>query len=179
MGFQLPLLLRNVMMRLFSLSDGTIITQTITETVSAETTITELCADVSTTPIVEKRGDTGSDVIATIGGSVFDDDGSLTGNCVEPNFTFSNGVIHDEFGEVGFIASNGQFMFAGPPPQSGTLYDSGWSITDDYFLALNDQTTFYACAADDAGNYNIFYNKIYDSCIQAMAKLHSDSCIYM
>ncbi|GME70174.1 unnamed protein product [Ambrosiozyma monospora] len=160
-----------------------IVTIPITQTETFKTTITKAecvggAPEQSPVPVVEKRDDTGYGVTARIGGSVFDDDGSLTGNCVDPNFTFSNGVISDEYGHVGFIASNGQFMFAGPPPQDGTLYGAGWSITDDYFLALVDQTTFYACKADDDGNYDIFYNKIYDSCIQVMAKLHSDSCVY-
>ncbi|GME70993.1 unnamed protein product [Ambrosiozyma monospora] len=150
---------------------GALVTATYTDTVNCQATPTSVTRTVCSP---DKR-DTGYGVLAQLGGSAYDDDGSLTGACVSPHFHFSNGLLYDPSGEVGFIASNGQFMFAGPPPQAGTLYAAGWSLTDDYFLALGFQTSFWACQADGA-NYKVFNSKIYESCQEVMAKVYTITC---
>jgi hypothetical protein len=74
-------------------------------------------------------------------------DGSLT-------LTLQDGILKDAQGRIGYIASNRQFQFDGPP-QAGAIYTAGWSVCGDGSLALGPETTFYQCLS---GN---FYN-LYD-----------------
>jgi len=66
--------------------------------------------------------------------------------------TLKDGVLTDNKGRVGAIVSNRQFQFDGPPPQAGSIYAAGWSITEDGNLALGDSDVFYQCLSGD------FYN---------------------
>lgn len=81
--------------------------------------------------------------------------------------TVSNHTLLDALGRTGYIASNHQFQFDGPP-QSGAIYTSGWSIcpvkdqsdlasADLDFgltLALGGSTTFWQCLCGSF--YNLY-----------------------
>ncbi len=49
--------------------------------------------------------------------------------------TLDGGVMHDQANRTGYIASNFQFQFDGPP-QNGAIYTAGWSICSNGSLAL-------------------------------------------
>lgn len=69
--------------------------------------------------------------------------------------TLNNGVLLDNQGRTGYVASNYQFQFD-KPAQAGAIYTSGFSVcSSNGTLALGGGTTFYQCLS---GN---FYN-IYD-----------------
>lgn len=68
--------------------------------------------------------------------------------------TLSGGILKDAEGRTGYIASNNQFQFDGPP-QAGAIYTAGWSVCQNGDLALGDNTTWYQCLSGD------FYN-LYD-----------------
>ncbi|KIW94134.1 uncharacterized protein Z519_05450 [Cladophialophora bantiana CBS 173.52] len=92
--------------------------------------------------------------------------------------TLTNNSLYDAFNRTGYIASNYQFQFDGPP-QSGAIYTSGWSIcpvTNTISssgaegggnidnggdgmrtLALGGTTTFWQCLSGD------FYNLYIDN----------------
>lgn len=65
-----------------------------------------------------------------------------------------NGVLKDAHDRTGYIASNYQFQFDGPP-QAGALYTAGFSACSNGSLALGSSTVFYQCLSGD------FYN-LYD-----------------
>lgn len=69
--------------------------------------------------------------------------------------TLADGSVFDSQDRTGYIASNRQFQFDGPP-QAGAIFTSGFSLCENNILALGDSTTFYQCLS---GN---FYN-LYDS----------------
>ncbi|KAI0878646.1 hypothetical protein GGS24DRAFT_442547 [Hypoxylon argillaceum] len=68
--------------------------------------------------------------------------------------SLQDGSTHDAQGRTGYIASNYQFQFDGPP-QAGALYTSGFSLCEDNLLALGSSKTFYQCLSGS------FYN-LYD-----------------
>jgi hypothetical protein len=68
--------------------------------------------------------------------------------------TLSDSILTDSQGRTGYIASNYQFQFDGPP-QSAALFTSGWSVCADGSLALGGQSTFWQCRSGE------FYN-LYD-----------------
>ncbi|KAI1309229.1 hypothetical protein F5Y03DRAFT_75273 [Xylaria venustula] len=68
--------------------------------------------------------------------------------------SLSDGATTDAQGRTGYIASNYQFQFDGPP-QAGALITSGFSVCKDNTLALGSSKTFYQCLSGD------FYN-LYD-----------------
>ncbi|KAL9085829.1 MAG: hypothetical protein Q9159_004494 [Coniocarpon cinnabarinum] len=76
------------------------------------------------------------------------------------SLTLNKGVLLDNQGRTGYVASNYQFQFD-KPAQAGALYTSGFSVcpqnstTQNTLLALGGSTTFYQCLSGD------FYN-IYD-----------------
>jgi hypothetical protein len=76
------------------------------------------------------------------------------------SMTIKGGELRDSKGRIGAIVANRQFQFDGPPPQAGSIYAGGWSVTADGFLALGDSTKFYQCKSGD------FYN-LYDQTIGA------------
>ncbi|OBA20450.1 hypothetical protein METBIDRAFT_24197, partial [Metschnikowia bicuspidata var. bicuspidata NRRL YB-4993] len=63
-----------------------------------------------------------------------------------------NGELKDSNGRIGAIVANRQFQFDGPPPQAGTIYAAGWSVTEDHYLALGDSDVFYLCVSGDFSN---------------------------
>ncbi|KAI4277577.1 MAG: hypothetical protein LQ337_001650 [Flavoplaca oasis] len=65
-----------------------------------------------------------------------------------------NGILKDAQGRTGYIASNFQFQFDGPP-QAGAIYTSGFSACENGTLALGGSNVFYQCLSGD------FYN-LYD-----------------
>ncbi|PNY25915.1 Cell wall mannoprotein CIS3, partial [Tolypocladium capitatum] len=68
--------------------------------------------------------------------------------------TLNNGVLKDAKGRTGYIASNFQFQFDGPP-QAGAIYTAGFSTCGNGSLALGPSTVFYRCLSGS------FYN-LYD-----------------
>ncbi|KAH7129903.1 hypothetical protein B0J13DRAFT_644938 [Dactylonectria estremocensis] len=68
--------------------------------------------------------------------------------------TLEDGVLKDAKDRTGYIASNYQFQFDGPP-QAGAKYTSGFSACTNQSLALGSSTVFYQCRSGD------FYN-LYD-----------------
>ncbi|KAL9634131.1 MAG: hypothetical protein Q9204_003118 [Flavoplaca sp. TL-2023a] len=68
--------------------------------------------------------------------------------------TLDNGILKDAQGRTGYIASNFQFQFDGPP-QAGAIYTSGFSACENGTLALGGSNVFYQCLSGD------FYN-LYD-----------------
>ena len=68
--------------------------------------------------------------------------------------TLEDGVLKDAKGRTGYIASNFQFQFDGPP-QAGAIYTAGFSVCANGSLALGGSNVFYQCLSGD------FYN-LYD-----------------
>lgn len=78
-------------------------------------------------------------------------------SCDGPNtlvVTLKDGVLKDAKDRTGYVASNFQFQFDGPP-QSGALITAGFSACSNGSLALGPSTVFYQCLSGD------FYN-LYD-----------------
>ncbi|EEQ41164.1 hypothetical protein CLUG_05291 [Clavispora lusitaniae ATCC 42720] len=73
-----------------------------------------------------------------------------------------NSVLTDGHGRIGAIVANRQFQFDGPPPQAGSIYAAGWSITDDGLLALGDSDVFYQCKSGDF--YNLYDENVAKQC---------------
>lgn len=68
--------------------------------------------------------------------------------------SLNNGVLKDNKGRTGYIASNFQFQFD-DPPQAGALYTAGFSVcSTNGSLALGGSTTFYQCLS--GGFYNLY-----------------------
>ncbi|KAK4444497.1 hypothetical protein QBC34DRAFT_451898 [Podospora aff. communis PSN243] len=69
--------------------------------------------------------------------------------------TLQDGVIKDAQGRTGYIASNYQFQFDGPP-QAGSIYTAGFSECSNGSLALGGSTVFYQCKS---GNFYNLYDR--------------------
>jgi len=67
--------------------------------------------------------------------------------------TLSGGVLKDAQGRTGYVASNYQFQFDGPP-QAGAIYTSGFSMCSNGSLALGGSTVWYQCLS--GGFYNLY-----------------------
>ena len=94
-----------------------------------------------------------------------DSDSSVPQSCVGTNslgMQLNGSVLTDEKGRIGAIVSNRQFQFDGPPPQAGSIYAAGWSVTENGLLALGDQTIFYQCHSGDF--YNLYDESIAEQC---------------
>jgi len=65
----------------------------------------------------------------------------------------ANGVLTDQAGRIGYIASNYQFQFDSPP-QTGAIYTSGFSVCGNKSLALGGSAVFYQC--DSGGFFNLY-----------------------
>ncbi|KAF3985980.1 hypothetical protein FT663_03363 [Candidozyma haemuli var. vulneris] len=76
--------------------------------------------------------------------------------------TLEKSVLRDGAGRIGAIVSNRQFQFDGPPPQAGSIYAAGWSITEDGLLALGEGTEFFQCKSGDF--YNLYDENIAEQC---------------
>lgn len=67
--------------------------------------------------------------------------------------SLEDGNIVDSKDRTGYIASNFQFQFDGPP-QAGALFTSGFSVCEDNTLALGGNKTFFQCRS--GGFYNLY-----------------------
>jgi hypothetical protein len=67
--------------------------------------------------------------------------------------TLNSGVLKDAQGRTGYIASNYQFQFDGPP-QAGAIYTSGFSLCGNGSLALGGSALWYQCLS--GGFYNLY-----------------------
>ncbi|GME70173.1 unnamed protein product [Ambrosiozyma monospora] len=162
-------------------SDGVdVVSPYTTTTVFTTTKTAKYCVGGAPESAIEKRSPGGNEngygIVASLGGSVYDDDSSLTDNCdTNQIFRISGGLLIGQNNYIGYVGTEGQFMFADSLPEYHTLYSVGWSLTDDNFLAIGDRTTFYACPTDSSG-YNLFYWKSLDTCIQVMVKVYNADC---
>lgn len=68
--------------------------------------------------------------------------------------TLQGGILKDQAGRTGYIASNRQFQFDNPV-QAGAISQSGWSVCSNNSLALAGSAIFYQCLSGS------FYN-LYD-----------------
>ncbi|KAK0616959.1 hypothetical protein B0T14DRAFT_388933, partial [Immersiella caudata] len=75
--------------------------------------------------------------------------------------TLDDGVIKDAQGRTGYIASNFQFQFDGPP-QAGSIYTAGFSECSNGSLALGGSTVFYQCKSGSF--YNLYDRWWADQC---------------
>jgi hypothetical protein len=76
--------------------------------------------------------------------------------CGQPGYltvTLANGVLTDSQQRIGYIASNYQFQFDGPP-QAGAIYTAGFSVLSNSSLALGSSAVFYQCYS--GGFYNLY-----------------------
>jgi len=77
--------------------------------------------------------------------------------------TLQDGILKDSEGRTGYIASNRQFQFDGPP-QTGAIYTAGWSVCANNSLAIGDDAVFYQCLSGDF--YNLYDEAQADQCSQ-------------
>ncbi|KAK4693246.1 hypothetical protein P7C71_g4114, partial [Lecanoromycetidae sp. Uapishka_2] len=70
--------------------------------------------------------------------------------------TLDNNILTDAKQRTGYIASNYQFQFDGPP-QAGALYTAGFSFCANNSLALGGSNIFYQCLSGDF--YNLYDRK--------------------
>jgi hypothetical protein len=63
----------------------------------------------------------------------------------------ADGKLTDSQSRTGYIASNYQFQFDGPP-QAGAIYTSGFSVCGNGSLALGGSNYFYQCKSGDFAN---------------------------
>ncbi|KAI0174892.1 covalently-linked cell wall protein [Pestalotiopsis sp. NC0098] len=75
--------------------------------------------------------------------------------------SLSDDSIYDSQQRTGYIASNSQFQFDGPP-QAGAIYTSGFSVCEDNLLALGQNKTFYRCLSGDF--YNLYNEDWAEQC---------------
>jgi len=79
--------------------------------------------------------------------------------CDQPGelaITIDGGILKDAKGRTGYIASNFQFQFDGPP-QAGAIYTAGFSICGNQSLALGGSNIFYQCLSGSF--YNLYDRK--------------------
>ncbi|KKA27713.1 hypothetical protein TD95_002371 [Thielaviopsis punctulata] len=77
-----------------------------------------------------------------------------TSSCSNNNMlvvSLSNGVLTDAKNRTGYIASNRQFQFDGPP-QSGAIFTAGFSVCANNSLALGGSTVWYQCKSGSFSN---------------------------
>jgi len=94
-----------------------------------------------------------------------DSDSTIPKSCLTENslsMQLNASVLTDSKGRIGAIVANRQFQFDGPPPQAGSIYAAGWSVTQNGLLALGDQTIFYQCHSGDF--YNLYDESIAEQC---------------
>ncbi|CAK9439534.1 uncharacterized protein LODBEIA_P36340 [Lodderomyces beijingensis] len=83
--------------------------------------------------------------------------------------TLHKGLLTDSHGRVGAIVANRQFQFDGPPPQAGSIYAAGWSISKDGYLTLGDSDKFYQCKSGDF--YNLYDQNVAAQCSGVKLKI--------
>lgn len=122
---------------------------------------TEATATTST-----KTGTTETETTSTSTSTSTYSFGELPESCLTESslaMTLLDSMLTDSSGRIGAIVSNYQFQFDGPPPQAGSIYAAGWSITEDGYLALGDSDVFYQCLSGSF--YNLYYESIGDQCV--------------
>jgi len=78
------------------------------------------------------------------------------------NVTLSKGVLTDSNGRIGGVVANQQFQFDGPPSQTGTIYNAGFSLCSNGSLALGGSAVWYQCLS--APIYNLYDKNIGPQC---------------
>lgn len=78
--------------------------------------------------------------------------------------SLKNGVLTDPQGRTGYIASNGQFQFDGPP-QAGAIWTAGFSVCTNNRLTLGNDDTWWKCLSGSF--YNIYFKSIGGQCIES------------
>jgi predicted nucleic acid-binding protein len=76
--------------------------------------------------------------------------------------TLKDTILTDAAGRIGAIVSNRQFQFDGPPPQAGSIYAAGWSITEEGNLAIGSNDVFYQCLSGSF--YNLYDESLGEQC---------------
>jgi hypothetical protein len=67
--------------------------------------------------------------------------------------SLDGGILKDQQGRSGYIASNRQFQFDAPP-QAGAIYTAGFSVCGNGSLALGGSAIWYQCYS--GGFYNLY-----------------------
>jgi hypothetical protein len=70
--------------------------------------------------------------------------------------TLDNGILKDAKQRTGYIASNFQLQFDGPP-QAGAIYTAGFTVCGNSSLALGGSNIFYQCLSGSF--YNLYDRK--------------------
>ncbi|KAI5952103.1 hypothetical protein KGF57_004195 [Candida theae] len=99
-------------------------------------------------------------------------DSSIPKACSSSNnlvIKLQDGVLTDSHGRIGAIVANRQFQFDGPPPQAGSIYAAGWSISSDGYLTLGDSKVFYQCLSGDF--YNLYDENVAAQCNAVKLKI--------
>merc|ERR1711939_936941 len=110
---------------------------------------------------------TATAVVSQIADGQIQNSGALSNGIVacQDNGTLAlmlnNGVLTDNQGRTGYVASNRQFQFDSPP-QAGAIYTSGFSLCSNGSLALGGSTTFYQCRS--GGFYNLYDQNVASYC---------------
>merc|ERR1719487_3199494 len=110
---------------------------------------------------------TATAVVSQIADGQIQNSGALSNGMVacQDNGTLAlmlnNGVLTDNQGRTGYVASNRQFQFDSPP-QAGAIYTSGFSLCSNGSLALGGSTTFYQCRS--GGFYNLYDQNVAEYC---------------
>ncbi|CCG25641.1 Pir1 1,3-beta-glucan-linked structural cell wall protein [Candida orthopsilosis Co 90-125] len=108
------------------------------------------------------------------GASSDDDDSnsSIPQACSSSNnlvMKLEDSVLTDSHGRIGAIVANRQFQFDGPPPQAGSIFAAGWSISSDGYLTLGDSKVFYQCLSGDF--YNLYDENVAAQCNAVKLKI--------
>ena len=74
--------------------------------------------------------------------------------------TLKDGILRDAYDRIGYIASNSQFQFDGPP-QAGAIYTAGWSICENGSLAIGNDALFSKCLSGTF--YNLYDDNVLDT----------------
>jgi len=80
--------------------------------------------------------------------------------------SLSGGILTDSAGRIGGIVANRQFQFDGPPSQTGTIYNGGFSICSNGSLAIGGSSVFYQCLSGSF--YNLYDEDAGASCMPVL-----------
>ncbi|EON61345.1 hypothetical protein W97_00559 [Coniosporium apollinis CBS 100218] len=75
--------------------------------------------------------------------------------------SLEDGILTDQQGRTGYIASNFQWQYDAPP-QAGAIYTAGFSVCENGSLALGGSAVFYGCDSGDF--YNLYDRNWADTC---------------
>ncbi|ORX96035.1 hypothetical protein BCR34DRAFT_186596 [Clohesyomyces aquaticus] len=76
--------------------------------------------------------------------------------------SLAGGILKDQAGRTGYVASNYQFQFDSPP-QAGALVTAGFSYCSNNTLALGGMAIWYQCWS--GGFFNLYDRKWADHCV--------------